>query len=116
MTAPAPNPLIVTGVNIGTTVGTRSTTSTTTLATIRDAPSAQGALPRLMAARDQLNSVEDNVDSLTDAGHTALRQMLAVALPELREQVDRVLDIDGASNQVKPVLDGILAQLTAFSA
>ena len=76
VTAPAPNPLIVTGVNIGTTVGNALETITTTLATIRDAPSAQGALPRLMAARDQLNSVEDNVNSLTDAGHTALRQML----------------------------------------
>ena len=85
------------------------------LQSIKDGPSAQAALPRLMAARDQLDSVEDNVDSLPDAGHDALKQMLAVAMPGIREQADRVLDIDAAANSVKPVLDDILAQLTAWS-
>lgn len=111
----AANPLVLVGIDVGATVATSLESVKQSLQSIKDGPSAQAALPRLMAARDQLDSVEDSVDSLPDAGHDALKQMLAVAMPGIQEQADRVLDIDAASSSVKPVVDDILAQLTAWS-
>jgi hypothetical protein len=41
--------------------------------------------------------------------------MMATSLPGIQDSANRVLDIESASAAVKPVVDDILAQLTAFS-
>ncbi len=120
MAPPAPpaavtNPMLVAGIDIGRPIAAALSTVKTSLDAITDGPTAENELPRLMAASNQLDSVEDSVDSLSDAGHAQLREMLAVALPGIQDGCDRVLDIDGASAVVKPVLDDILARLAAFS-
>jgi hypothetical protein len=113
--AAASNPMLVAGTDIGEPIAAALATIKASLDAITDEASADSELPSLMAARDQLDSVEDNVDSLSEAGHAELRQMLAAALPGIEDSANRVLDIDGASAAVKPVVDDILAQLTAFS-
>jgi hypothetical protein len=113
--AAASNPMIVAGIDIGKPIGNALASVRTALDAIVDAPSASAQLPRRMSARDQLDSVEDSVDSLSEPGHVQLRQMVAAALPGIQESADRVFDIDGASAAVKPVVDDILAKLTAFS-
>ena len=102
-------------IDIGKPIGNALATVQASLDAIVDAPSASAQLPRLMAARNQLDSVEDSVDSLSEEGHVRLRQMVAAALPGIQESADRVLDIDGASTAVKPVVGDILGRLTAFS-
>jgi hypothetical protein len=111
----ATNPMVVTGIDIGEPIADALVTIKASLDAITDEPSAEAQLPRLMTARDQLDSVEDNVDSLSEAGHDQLRQMMAASLPGIRESADRVLDIESASAAVKPVVEDILARLTAFS-
>jgi len=109
------NPMLVAGTDIGEPIAAALATVKTSLDAITDEPSAEAELPSLMTARDQLDSIEDNVDSLSEAGHAELRQMLAASLPGIQDSADRVLDIESASAAVKPVVDDILARLTAFS-
>jgi hypothetical protein len=109
------NPMIVAGTDIGKPISDALATVKASLDAITDEASADAELPRLMTARDQLDSVEDNVDSLSEAGHAELHQMMAASLPGIQESADRVLDIEAASAAVKPVVDDILARLTAFS-
>jgi outer membrane biosynthesis protein TonB len=109
------SPLVVGGVDIGASVSTALSTITSTFEGITDAASAQAALPRLTEARDALAGVETAAAGLPAEGRTALQQMVSTALPAIRTGAER-LKADGAiAAVVGPVVDDILARLTAFA-
>ncbi len=73
-------------------------------------------MPKLVVARDRLNAIEDAVDSLHEDGRAALKGIIEGRLPTIQQGADRLLTDPNVAAQVKPVIDDILAQLTAFSA
>ena len=73
-------------------------------------------MPKLVVARDRLNALEDAVDSLHEDGRNALKGIIEGRLPTIRQGADRLLSDPNVAAQVKPTIDDILAQLTAFSA
>ena len=122
--APAPsdsaavpaNPLVVGGVDIGASVSSALAGITSTFDGITDAASAQAALPKLTEARDALSGVEGTVAGLPAEGRTALKDMVAAALPAIRTGAERLKGDGAIAAVVGPVVDEILAKLNAFAA
>ena len=114
--APAADPLVVGGVDIGAGVIGALDTLTSTFSGITDAASAQAALPKLTEARDALNGFEGTVTALPAEGKSALKTLVAGALPTIQASADKLLADSAIAGVVKPVVDDILAKLKAFSA
>lgn len=83
---------------------------------ITDPASAETALPGLTDALATLNGFEDDVAAMPDAGRTSLQQIVAAALPAIRENAARLKTDGPVAAVVGPVVDDILAELTAYSA
>ena len=110
------DPLVVSGIDVGADVEAALDSIITTFGEITDADSAKIAMPKLVVARDRLNAIEDAVDSLHEDGRAALKGIIEGRLPTIQQDADRLLTDPNVAAQVKPVIDDILAQLTAFSA
>jgi hypothetical protein len=117
--APAPSeptePLVVDGTDLGATIRGTFNQLTSTLGGITDVASAEAALPTLTAVRDDLAGLETAVAGLPAEGKSALQSLVAGALPTLRETSDKLLGDSAIAGVIKPVLDDVLARLTAFS-
>ncbi len=85
-------------------------------AEITDANSARIALPKLAAANASLAALQDPVDSLREEGHIALKSIIEARLPSIDQGADRLLTDPNLAPEVKPIINDILAELTAFSA
>jgi hypothetical protein len=107
---------VVGGVDIGAGVKGALDTLTSTFSGITDAASAQAALPKLTEARDALNGFEGTVTALPAEGKSALKTLVAGALPTIQASADKLLADSAIAGVVKPVVDDILAKLKAFSA
>ena len=116
-TAAAPaTPLFVGGVDIGAAVSATLAGLSTTFGGITDPASAQAALPKLTEARDALAGFEARCRRCPRPGTTALQQMVKAALPAIQTAAERLKADGPIAAVVGPVVDDILARLTAFSA
>lgn len=88
---------------------------TAALGTIKDAPSAQAALPQLTATSTALDGLTKIAGSLAPDAKTQLRLLVSATMPQLTPLVDTVLAIPGAEAILKPVMDAILQKMTGLS-
>jgi hypothetical protein len=107
--------LVVDGVNLGESVTGILTAVTGALAEVKDVASAQSALTKLTGADTSLGDLQGAVAGLSAEGKTALSTLIGAALPTLRTTVDGLLADSGIGPILKPVLDGIMAKLTAYA-
>jgi hypothetical protein len=112
--ADAGDALVVDGVNVGESVQGILTTITDTLAGVTDAGTATAAVQALTDADTALGGLETAVGALTGDGKSALQGLIGGALPALRTTVEGLLGDSAIGPILKPVLDSILARLTAF--
>ncbi len=87
---------------------------TGTLAGVTDAASATAAVTSLSEADSALGGLQTAVNSLSGEGKTALQALIATALPGLRTTIDGLLADSAIGPILKPVLDNIVAKLTAY--
>jgi hypothetical protein len=113
-TAPAADPLVVDGVNIGDSIQSVLTNLTGTLAGVTDAASATAAVKSLTDADTALGGLQTAVGALTGEGKTALQALIGGALPALKTTIDGLLADSAIGPVLKPALDGILAKLTSY--
>ena len=106
---------MVGGIDVGAQVQGTLDNITSALSGITDAESAQAALPDLTEARDTLSGLEGTLSGLPDAGRTALNSMVSSALPAIRSSADELLADSAIAGVIKPVVDDILARLSAFA-
>lgn len=88
---------------------------TKTLVGVKDATSAEAALPKLTQINGQLDVTKDAWRLLPEAGKSTLSSMVKSALATLKPLVAKVLAYAGASEKVKPVVDQIMTKLTDLS-
>jgi len=82
---------------------------------VKDVPSAETAAPKLTDLTPKLDNLEILWDKLPDAAKTSISKIAVDHLGKLKELVAHVLAIPGVSEKLKPVLDIILAKLSAFT-
>lgn len=109
--APAPAPA-----DVSARVADALTSISAALTGITDPAGAETALPRLTDALATLNGLEDDVAALPDAGRASLQRIVTAALPAIRESAARLKTDGPVAAVVGPVVDDILAELTAYSA
>src|SRR5262249_5722742 len=68
---------------------------TEALSGIKDAASAEAALPKLREINDKLSNTRDMMGGLSDTGKSTLNTLVRTALAKLREVADKVLAIAG---------------------
>lgn len=85
------------------------------LGNIKDAATAQSALPQLTASSTALDGLTKLAGSLAPDSKTQLKLLVSATMPQLSPLVDTVLKIPGAEAILKPVLDGILTKMTGLS-
>ncbi|MEQ1697605.1 MAG: DUF937 domain-containing protein [Hyphomicrobiaceae bacterium] len=88
---------------------------TSQLGSIKDAATAQSALPQLTASSSALDGLTKLAGSLAPDSKTQLKLLVSATMPQLSPLVDTILKIPGAEAILKPVLDGILTKMTGLS-
>jgi hypothetical protein len=82
---------------------------------IKDAASAETALPKLKAIDEKLDVSKNMMASLSEAGRSTISSLVRTAIAKLKEVADRVVAIAGAGDKVKPVVTSIMNKLTALA-
>ncbi|MGO9816219.1 MAG: DUF937 domain-containing protein [Isosphaeraceae bacterium] len=100
---------------LGTDLTSIFTSLTDILGGVKDVPTAETAAPKLTDLTPNLDGFKSLWDRLPDAGKSAISKIAADHLGKLKELVAKVLAIPGVSEKLKPVLDIILAKLSAFT-
>jgi hypothetical protein len=84
------------------------------LAGVKDAASADAALPKLHAINTKLDTIKAVWDKLPSAGKTGLSTIIKDKLGSSKAQVEKVLGMAGVGDKLKSVLDAIVSKLTAM--
>ncbi len=88
------------------------TSATETLATIKDVPTAEAAVPALEGYSGTLDRLKPLLDKLPESAKTALSALQSKNLGPLKELVAKVLALPGVGDKLKPILDGLINKLT----
>ncbi len=88
---------------------------TSSLGNIKDAATAQSALPQLTASSTALDGLTKLAGSLAPDAKTQLKLLVTATMPQLSPLVDTVLKIPGAEAILKPVLDAVMSKMTGLS-
>jgi hypothetical protein len=86
------------------------------LNTIKDAATAEAALPKLQALDGVLATTKTSMKSLADAGQTAIKTLAKAEQGKLKELLDKVMAIPGVGDKIKTVVDSITAKLNDLTA
>jgi hypothetical protein len=113
-TTGGPN-VVVGGVDVKNTLGDSISDMRTSLQGITDASSAQAALPKLEAAKNQIERVSSLAGQLSTDQRRTLAGVVAPALPMITQLTDRVMAIPGVSEVLKPTVDPMKNKLAELS-
>ena len=87
----------------------------TSLQGVTDAESAKAALPKLEAARTQIDKVSSLVGQLTPDQRKVVAAVVAPAMPTINRLTDRVLEIPGVGEVLRPTIDPVKTKLADLS-
>lgn len=107
--------LTVDGVDIGSGVTSALDGITTALASVKDAATAQTALPQLQDWAGKLSGFGPLASKLPEAGRGQLKTLIDGALPTLRSTVDALMGDSAIAAVLKPVVDPILTSLASLA-
>jgi Bacterial protein of unknown function (DUF937) len=86
-----------------------------TLSQVTDAASAQTALPKLQDALGQMDKVRGMATNLPTGGRTALANLIALNMPAINAQLDKVLAIPGVAAILKQPIDALRTDLDTLA-
>ena len=92
------------------------TSLTESLGGIKDADSAEKALPKITDIGANVKGMKADLDKLPDAEKATIHSSLKDALVKLKDLVDKVLAIAGVSEKIKPAVDSVMDTLTKLAA
>lgn len=84
------------------------------LAGVKDEATAQAALPKLKEIATQFEKVKAASQGLPADVRHPLVAMISGAMPGLASAIDKAMAIPGVSAVLKPILDQVMATLTAM--
>jgi hypothetical protein len=85
------------------------------LGNIKDAASLDAAIPKLKELETKLGDARSRIADMPSAARSAVSTMVTPMLATIREKITNVLNLPGAAEKVKPLLDSIFAKLSALS-
>lgn len=86
------------------------------LGNIRDAASAQTALPELQGIAQQFERAAQAIGTMTTEQKKELSNLLSTQMPKLNEQIERVLTMPGIEKDVEPAIKSLRAEMDSLSA
>jgi hypothetical protein len=89
---------------------------TRTMAEVKDAASANAALPKLTDLTGKLDNLAPLASKLPDTSKSAFTDMVKKTSASLQTEMDRVNALPGVSDTIKPTLDKLKAKLEALVA
>src|SRR5262249_34539865 len=107
--------VVVGGVDVKNTLGDSISDLRTSLQGVTDVASAQAALPKLEAARTQIDKVSNLVGQLTPDQRKVVAGVIAPAMPAINRLTDKVLDIPGVGDVLRPTIDPVKTKLADLS-
>jgi hypothetical protein len=92
------------------------TSVTETLGEIKDAASAEAALPKLRGFSDKLDGIKKVFDTLSASGKAAIGKTAQGYLGTIKDLIKKVTDLAGpAKEKIAPVLNAIVEKLTSLT-
>jgi hypothetical protein len=88
------------------------TSATETLGNIKDAASAEKALPQLKELTEKVDGLKSVWDKLPAAGQSTIRSTTSTYLSKLKDLVAKIEAMPGVGEKVKPALDKLVAKLS----
>lgn len=88
---------------------------TASLGGIKDEATAKAAIPGLQDTAKQIDGLKAAASLLQGDARKPISSLVAAALPGILAAVDRVTGIPGAGNLIKPIVEPMVANLTALS-
>ena len=88
----------------------------TSLQKITDSASAAAAVPKLQDAKNQINNLRGQVEKLPPEQRKTVAGMVNSTVQAINELFDKVLAIPGVSEQLKPIVDAMRADLATLTA
>jgi len=107
--------VVVGGVDVKNTLGDSISDMRTSLQGVTDVASATAALPRLEAARTQIDKVSGLVGQLTPDQRKVVAGVVAPAMPTINRLSDRVLEMPGVGDLLRPTVDPMKTKLAELS-
>jgi hypothetical protein len=107
--------VVVGGVDVKNTLGDSLSDLRTSLQGITDVASAQTALPKLEAAKSQIDKVSNLVGQMTPDQRKVIAAVIATAMPTINRLTDRVLEIPGVGDVLRPTIDPVKTKLADLS-
>jgi hypothetical protein len=107
--------VVVGGVDVKNALGDSLSDLRTSLQGITDANSAQAALPKLEAAKNQIDRVSNLAGQLSTDQRKTLAGVVATALPMINQLTDKVMGIPGVGDVLKSTIDPMKTKLAELS-
>jgi Bacterial protein of unknown function (DUF937) len=107
--------LVVGGVDVKNTLGDSIADMRTSLQSVTDVDSARGALPKLEAARSQIDKVSSLVGQLTPDQRRTVAGLVAPAMPTINRLADKVLEMPDVGDVLKPTVDPMKTKLAELA-
>jgi hypothetical protein len=85
------------------------------LTSVKDAASAEAALPKLKEINDKLDASKATLASLPDAAKSTIHSLIKSAVASVQGLANQVLANAGASAKLKPVVESIMDKLSALA-
>jgi hypothetical protein len=90
------------------------TSASETLNGIKDAASAEKALPQLKTLTEKVGAMKSIWDELPEAGRSTISSITSSHRGKLKDLVSKVAAMPGVGEKVKPILDQLVARLSAL--
>jgi hypothetical protein len=108
--------VVVGGVDVKNMLGYSLSDLRTSLQSVTDVESAKAALPKLEAAKTQIDKVSSLVGQLSpDQRKTIAEEVVTPAMPMINRLSDKVLEIPGVSDVLRPTIDPVKTKLADLS-
>ncbi len=91
------------------------TSFTDQLSAIKDAATAEAALPKLEELKTKLDGIRAAWARLPEAGQPAIRQLIGAQMGPLKQKAEETLALPGLSERVKALINDILQKLTELA-
>ena len=88
---------------------------TETLTGVKDAATAEAALPKLRDISGSLDGAKAALDTLSGDSKSILRSLIKTGIAKLKEITDKVVAIAGVPDQFKTVVNAIMGKLTTLA-
>ncbi len=107
--------VVVDGVDVKNTLGDSISDVRTSLQGVTDVDSAKAAVPKLAAAKDQIDKVSGLAGQLSPDQRKTIASVVGPAMPAIDQLSNKVLDMPGVGEVLRPVLDPVKTKLAELA-